>query len=157
MACGIIAAGLKELDLMKGDVDEAVAAGAHALFMPHGLGHMLGLDVHDMEALGENYIGYDDRVNRSDQFGLAFLRFALPCKPGHVFTVEPGCYFIPELIDKWKSEGKFTDFINYSKIDKYMSIGGIRIEDNVLITEKGHKVLGKPIPKTITEVETICG
>ena len=157
MACGIIAAGLKELDLMKGDVDEAVVAGAHALFMPHGLGHMLGLDVHDMEALGENYIGYDDRVNRSDQFGLAFLRFALPCKPGHVFTVEPGCYFIPELIDKWKSEGKFTDFINYSKIDKYMSVGGIRIEDNVLITEKGHKVLGKPIPKTITEVETICG
>jgi len=157
MACRIIAAGLKELDLMKGDVDEAVAAGAHALFMPHGLGHMLGLDVHDMEALGENYIGYDDRVNRSDQFGLAFLRFALPCKPGHVFTVEPGCYFIPELIDKWKSEGKFTDFINYSKIDKYMSIGGIRIEDNVLITEKGQKVLGKPIPKTITEVETICG
>ncbi len=156
MACGIIASGMKEIGLMKGDAAEAVAAGAHALFMPHGLGHMLGLDVHDMEALGENYIGYNDNVKRSDQFGLAFLRFALPFKPGHVFTIEPGCYFIPELIEKWKAEGKFRDFINYSKIDKYMSIGGIRIEDNVLITEKGHKVLGKPIPKTITEIETIC-
>jgi Xaa-Pro dipeptidase len=156
MACGIIASGMKDLGMMKGDVDEAVAKGAHALFMPHGLGHMMGLDVHDMEALGENYIGYNDDVKRSDQFGLAFLRFALPYKPGHVFTIEPGCYFIPELINQWKSEGKFNEFINYSRIDKYMSIGGIRIEDNVLITEKGHKVLGKLIPKTITEIESVC-
>jgi Xaa-Pro aminopeptidase len=156
MACGIIASGIKDLGMMKGDVDEAVAKGAHALFMPHGLGHMMGLDVHDMEALGENYIGYNDDVKRSDQFGLAFLRFALPYKPGHVFTIEPGCYFIPELINQWKSEGKFNEFINYSRIDKYMSIGGIRIEDNVLITEKGHKVLGKLIPKTITEIESVC-
>lgn len=156
MACKIITTEMKNLGLMKGDVNEAVAAGAHALFMPHGLGHMLGLDVHDMEALGENLIGYNDEVKRSDQFGTAFLRFALPYKTGHVFTVEPGCYFIPELIAKWKSEGKFKDFINYSKIDSYMSIGGIRIEDNVLITEKGHKVLGKPIPKTVKEIESIC-
>jgi Xaa-Pro aminopeptidase len=156
MACKIIVTEMKNLGLMKGDVDEAVAEGAHALFMPHGLGHMMGLDVHDMEALGENFIGYNDEVKRSDQFGTAFLRFALPYKPGHVFTVEPGCYFIPELIEKWKAEGKFTDFINYSKIDGYMSIGGIRIEDNVLITEKGHKLLGKPIPKTIKEVESVC-
>ena len=156
MACRIIATEMKNLGLMKGDVDVAVAAGAHALFMPHGLGHMMGLDVHDMEALGENYIGYNDQVKRSDQFGTAFLRFALPYKPGHVFTVEPGCYFIPELIELWKAEGKFKEFINYSKIDGYMSIGGIRIEDNVLITEKGHKLLGKPIPKTIKEVESIC-
>lgn len=156
MACKIIASGMKELGLMKGDVDEAVAAGAHALFMPHGLGHMMGLDVHDMEALGENFIGYNDEVKRSDQFGLAFLRFAMPYKRGHVFTVEPGCYFIPELIEKWKAEGKFIEFINYSKIDSYMSIGGIRIEDDVLITDKGHKVLGKSIPKTIKEVESIC-
>ena len=155
-ACKIITTEMKNLGLMKGDVDEAVAAGAHALFMPHGLGHMMGLDVHDMEALGENFIGYNDEVKRSDQFGTAFLRFALPYKPGHVFTVEPGCYFIPELIEKWKAEGKFKDFINYSKIDSYISIGGIRIEDNVLITEKGHKLLGKPIPKTIKEVESVC-
>ncbi|HEX7494439.1 MAG TPA: aminopeptidase P family protein [Bacteroidales bacterium] len=156
MACKIITTEMKTLGLMKGDIDEAVAAGAHALFMPHGLGHMMGLDVHDMEALGENFIGYNDDVKRSVQFGTSFLRFALPYKPGHVFTVEPGCYFIPELIGKWKSEGKFKDFINYSKIEDYMSIGGIRIEDNVLITEKGHKVLGKPIPKTIKEVESVC-
>lgn len=156
MACKIIATEMKNLGLMKGDIDEAVNAGAHALFMPHGLGHMMGLDVHDMEALGENFIGYNDEVKRSEQFGTAFLRFALPYKPGHVFTVEPGCYFIPELIDKWKAEGKFTEFINYNKIEPYMSIGGIRIEDNVLITEKGHKLLGKPIPKTIKEIESIC-
>jgi Xaa-Pro aminopeptidase len=156
MACRIIATEMKNLGLMKGDVDEAVAAGAHALFMPHGLGHMMGLDVHDMEALGENFVGYNDEVKRSTQFGTAFLRFALPYQAGHVFTVEPGCYFIPELIDMWKAEGKFSSFINYSKLAGYMSIGGIRIEDNVLITEKGHKVLGKPIPKTIREVEETC-
>jgi Xaa-Pro aminopeptidase len=156
MACKIITTEMKNLGLMKGNVDEAVAEGAHALFMPHGLGHMLGLDVHDMEALGENFIGYNDEVKRSEQFGTAFLRFALPYIPGHVFTVEPGCYFIPELIEKWKAEGKFKEFINYNKIEAYMSIGGIRIEDNVLITEKGHKLLGKPIPKTIKEIESIC-
>jgi Xaa-Pro aminopeptidase len=156
MACRIITSCMKDLGLMKGDTDESVAAGAHALFMPHGLGHMMGLDVHDMEALGENYVGYNNEIRRSDQFGLAFLRFALPYKPGHVFTVEPGCYFIPELINLWKSEGKFKQFINYGKIADYMSIGGIRIEDNVLITEKGHKLLGKPIPKTVKEIETIC-
>jgi Xaa-Pro aminopeptidase len=156
MASKIIATEMKSLGLMKGNVDEAVAAGAHALFMPHGLGHMMGLDVHDMEGLGENYIGYNDEVKRSEQFGTAFLRFALPYKPGHVFTVEPGCYFIPELIGKWKAEGKFKEYINYNKIDTYMSIGGIRIEDNVLITDKGHKVLGKPIPKTVKEIESIC-
>jgi Xaa-Pro aminopeptidase len=156
LACKIIAGGMKELGLMKGDTDEAVAAGAHALFMPHGIGHMMGLDVHDMEALGENYIGYNDAVKRSDQFGTAFLRFALPYKPGHVFTIEPGCYFIPELIEKWKSEGKNKEYISYDKISRFMSIGGIRIEDDILITEKGHKVLGKPIPKTIREIEAVC-
>ena len=155
MGCKIIASEMKKLGLMKGDVDEAVTAGAHALFMPHGLGHLLGLDVHDMEALGEDFIGYNDEIKRSDQFGTAFLRFALPYKPGHVFTVEPGCYFIPELIEKWKAEGICKDFINFSKIESYMSIGGIRIEDNVLITEKGYKLLGKPIPKTIKEIESL--
>lgn len=156
LACRVVAEGMKSLGLMKGDIDEAVAAGAHTLFMPHGIGHMMGLDVHDMEALGENYVGYNSEVKRSDQFGTAFLRFALPYKPGHVFTIEPGCYFIPELIEKWKSEGKFKEFINYDKLSKFMPIGGIRIEDDVLITEKGHKVLGKPIPKTVKEIEAVC-
>ena len=155
-ACRIIASSLKELGLMKGDTAEAVEKGAHALFMPHGLGHILGLDVHDMEGLGENYVGYSDEVKRSEQFGLAFLRFALPYKPGHVFTVEPGIYFIPELISKWDSEGKFREFINYTKLADWMEIGGIRIEDNVLITEKGHKLLGKAIPKTVADIEALC-
>jgi Xaa-Pro aminopeptidase len=157
MACRIIATGMKELGLMKGDMNEAVNAGAHALFMPHGLGHMLGLDVHDMEGLGENYVGYSADVKRSSQFGLAFLRFALPFKAGNVFTVEPGCYFIPELIDMWRSEKKFTRFINYDKVEAYKDFGGIRIEDNVLITASGNRLLGKPIPKTIKEVEAVCG
>jgi Xaa-Pro aminopeptidase len=156
MGCRIIAAGMKELGIMKGDVNEAVAAGAHTLFMPHGLGHMLGLDVHDMEGLGEDYVGYNDEVKRSTEFGTAFLRFALPYKPGHVFTIEPGCYFIPELIDQWDSEGKFKEFINYEKVNTYKDFGGIRIEDNLLITEKGHKLLGKPIPKTVSEIESVC-
>ena len=156
IASKIITSGMKDLGLMKGNIDEAVAAGAHALFMPHGIGHMMGLDVHDMEALGENYVGYNDEIKRSDQFGLAFLRFALPYKPGHVFTVEPGCYFIPELIDQWKAEGKHKDFINFDKVETYKNFGGIRIEDNVLLTAKGHKLLGKPIPKTVKDVESIC-
>jgi Xaa-Pro aminopeptidase len=155
-ACRIIAAGLSDLGLMKGDAHEAVEQGAHALFMPHGLGHMMGLDVHDMESLGEDYVGYNELVKRSSQFGLAFLRFALQFQPGNVFTVEPGIYFIPELIEQWKAEKKFADFIDYGRIEKYMSIGGIRIEDNVLITEKGHKLLGKPIPKTVRDVEETC-
>lgn len=156
MACTIIAASLKEIGLMKGNTAEAVEQGAHALFMPHGLGHMMGLDVHDMEALGENNVGYNTETVRSTQFGTAFLRFALPYQPGHVLTVEPGCYFIPELIAKWKAEKKFTEFINYPATEKYMSVGGIRIEDNILITDKGHKLLGKAIPKTIKEIETVC-
>ena len=156
MACTIIAASLKEIGLMKGNTAEAVEQGAHALFMPHGLGHMMGLDVHDMEALGENNVGYNTETVRSTQFGTAFLRFALPYQPGHVLTVEPGCYFIPELIAKWKAEKKFTEFINYPATEKYMSVGGVRIEDNILITDKGHKLLGKAIPKTIKEIETVC-
>ena len=156
IACRALASGLREIGLMKGDTDEAVNQGAHALFMPHGLGHMLGLDVHDMESFGENYVGYNDEVKRSDQFGLAFLRFALPLKPGHVFTIEPGCYFIPQLIDQWRSEGKFNGFIDYNMVENYKDFGGIRIEDDILITPKGSRILGKPIPKTISEVESVC-
>jgi len=156
LSAKIIAQGLKELGIMKGDVDAAVAAGAHALFYPHGLGHMLGLDVHDMEGLGENYVGYDEEVQRAEQFGLAFLRMARRLKPGFVITVEPGIYFIPELVEIWKSENKLAEFINYDKVETYLDFGGIRIEDDVLVTETGNRVLGKPIPKTVEEVEAMC-
>jgi len=138
---------------MKGDLDEAVAAGAHALFFPHGLGHMLGLDVHDMEGLGENHVGYNESLKRSDQFGLAYLRLGRELKPGFVITNEPGCYFIPALIDQWKGENKHKQFINYDEVEKYRDFGGVRIEDDVLITDTGSKVLGTPIPKTVEEVE----
>jgi len=150
-----MAGGLAGLGLMKGDPGEAVAQGAHALFFPHGLGHMLGLDVHDMEDLGEQYTGYSEGMERSTQFGTAYLRLARALEPGFVLTVEPGIYFIPELIDQWKAAGKFTDFINYDKLGAYRRFGGVRTEDNVLITENGHRILGKPIPKTADEVEAL--
>ena len=155
LAAKTVAGGLKELGLMKGDVDEAVSQGAHALFFPHGLGHMMGLDVHDMEGLGENNVGYDNEIKRSGQFGLAFLRLAKKLQPGFVLTVEPGIYFIPELINQWKVKKKFEEFINYDKIGDYMAIGGIRIEDDVLVTGSGYRVLGKPIPKTIEDIERV--
>jgi len=154
----VIANGLKELGLMKGNIDDAVAQGAHALFYPHGLGHMLGLDVHDMEGLGEGFVGYDENTQRSDQFGLAYLRLAKELHPGFVITVEPGIYFIPQLYKNWKAENKLSEFINYDKVAEYMDFGGIRIEDDVLVTKTGNRVLGKfPIPKTVEEVEKACG
>jgi Xaa-Pro aminopeptidase len=152
-AARIIADGLKQLGLMQGDVDEAVAAGAHALFFPHGLGHMIGLDVHDLEGMGENNVGYDATVQRSKQFGTAYLRMARALEPGFVITVEPGIYFIPELIDLWQSEGKYKEFICYDKLAPYRDFTGIRIEDNVLVTPTGHRILGTPIPKMRSEVE----
>jgi Xaa-Pro aminopeptidase len=145
--------GLKDLGLMKGNTEDAVNAGAHALFFPHGLGHMLGLDVHDMEDLGEKYVGYNDEVERSEQFGLAYLRLAKNLLPGNVLTVEPGLYFIPALIDKWHQEKMHPEFINYQKVETYKGFGGIRIEDDVLITNEGKRVLGTPIPKTIHDIE----
>ncbi len=147
--------GLKKLGLMKGDADEAVAAGAYALFFPHGIGHMLGLDVHDMESFGEDFIGYDKKYTRSPQFGLRNLRLSKPLKEGYVITVEPGLYFIPRLMDLWKKEKKHSEFICYDLIEEYRSFGGIRIEDNVLITDTGYSVLGQPIPKTISDIEKI--
>jgi len=152
-AARIIALGLRDLGLMKGDVDEAVNAGAHAMFFPHGLGHMMGLDVHDMEGLGENLVGYNERIKRSDQFGTAYLRLGKELESGYVITVEPGIYFIPALIDRWRSEGKFTAYIDYEKVESYKEFGGIRIEDDILVTEIGSLLLGKPIPKTVQEVE----
>lgn len=152
----IMAEGLKDLGLMKGDPAEAVAAGAHALFFPHGLGHNLGLDVHDMEDYGENYVGYGEKVERSKQFGLAYLRMARELKPGYVLTVEPGLYFIPALFALWKKEKKHRDFIAYDAVEKFLDFGGARLEDDVLVTEKGRRVLGPPIPKTVAEVEKAC-
>lgn len=155
LSAKIIAQGLKDIGLMKGDVDEAVSKGAHTMFFPHGLGHMLGLDVHDMEGLGENYVGYDDEIKRSSQFGTAFLRLGRRLQKGFVLTVEPGIYFIPALIDQWKSENKLAEFINYDKVESFKNFGGIRVEDDVLVTDDSYRVLGKPIPKTIDEIEEI--
>jgi len=152
----VIAEGLKALGLMKGDINRAVKEGAHALFFPHGLGHLLGLDVHDMENLGEKYTGYNEEILRSTQFGLRSLRFAKPLVKGLVLTVEPGIYFIPQLIDQWKVENKFEEYINYQKVELYRTFGGIRIEDDILVTTSGCKVLGKPIPKTIEDVELVA-
>ncbi|MFN8134075.1 MAG: aminopeptidase P family protein [Bacteroidales bacterium] len=153
IAAETIAAGLKDLGLMKGDVKEAVAEGAHALFFPHGLGHMLGMDVHDMEGLGQIQVGYDNEIQPSNQFGTAYLRLGRRLQPGFVVTNEPGIYFIPELIDMWKAEKKYQQFLNYDKIEEYRHFGGIRIEDDILVTADGSRVLGKPIPKTVAEVE----
>lgn len=156
-AAEVIASGLRDLGLMKGDPKEAVANGAHALFFPHGLGHAMGLDVHDLEGLGENLVGYDKSTKRSDQFGLAYLRFAKDLQPGYVLTVEPGIYFIPELIDMWKSENKLSNFINYEKVEEYKGFGGIRIEDDIVVTDSGCRVLGKKlIPKSVEDVEKAC-
>lgn len=155
-AAKIMATGLKELGIMKGDIDEAVQQGAHAMFFPHGLGHMMGLDVHDMEDLGEKYVGYNAETERSTQFGLAALRLGRKLEEGFVLTVEPGLYFIPALIDEWQKDKKFEQFINYNKVNEYRDFGGIRIEDDVLITANGHRILGKPIPKTVAEIEAVA-
>ena len=151
-ASRIIAQGMKDLGLMMGDVDEAVAQGAHALFFPCGTGHMMGLDVHDMEDLGEVYVGYDGQP-KSTQFGLKSLRLGRKLEPGFVLTIEPGIYFIPELIGQWKVEGKFKEFINYTKVEEYKNFSGCRNEEDFVITEEGARLLGKPLPKTIEEVE----
>ncbi|RKD86509.1 aminopeptidase P family protein [Mangrovibacterium diazotrophicum] len=152
-AAEVITSGLKELGLMKGDVKEAVKNGAHALFMPHGLGHMMGLDVHDMEDLGQIYVGYDDEIRPVDQFGTAYLRLGKKLEAGYVLTNEPGIYFIPALIEKWKAEKTNTDFINFDKLESYLNFGGIRLEDNLLVTKTGCEILGQRVPITPEDVE----
>ncbi|MFO7721602.1 MAG: aminopeptidase P family protein [Bacteroidales bacterium] len=156
-ACTKIAAGLTELGLMKGEPEAAVAAGAHALFLPHGLGHMMGLDVHDMEGLGENYVGYNEKMERSKQFGTAYLRMARELEPGFVITNEPGIYFIPALIDLWKKEKKFPQFINYDLVETYKGFGGIRLEDDILVTPDGCTFIGKRVPVTPEQIEEVVG
>ena len=148
-----IASGLKDMGLLRGNVDDIVREGAHALFMPHGLGHMIGLDVHDMEHLGEEHVGYDETCTRSAQFGLRSLRFARRLRTGFTVTVEPGCYFIPALMDKWKAEGICKDFINHDALEHFRDFGGIRIEDDILVTDSGCRILGRPIPKTPEGIE----
>ena len=145
--------GLKDLGFTKGNTEEAIQAGAHALFFPCGTGHLMGMDVHDMENLGEQYVGYAGQA-KSTLFGLKSLRLGRELQPGHVLTIEPGVYFIPELIDLWKSQNKFTEFINYNKVEEYKDFGGTRNEEDILITETGYKILGKPLAKTITDVES---
>ena len=154
-AAEVIALGLKEIGLMKGDVKEAVRNGAHALFMPHGLGHMMGLDVHDMEDLGQIYVGYDDETRPVNQFGTAYVRMGRKLEPGFVITNEPGIYFIPALIEKWKAEKINTDFINFDRLTNYLDFGGIRLEDDILVTETGSEILGERIPITPEEVEAV--
>ncbi|MBT8220095.1 MAG: aminopeptidase P family protein [Bacteroidia bacterium] len=149
--------GLKALGLMKGDTNEAVQAGAHALFFPHGLGHMIGLDVHDMENLGEVYVGYGDEFEKSTQFGLKSLRLGRTLQEGFALTVEPGIYFIPELIDKFSSEGQFVEYVNYDKLESYKDFGGIRLEEDFVITKDGSELLGTPLASSVEEIEAIRG
>jgi len=155
IAARTIIEGLKKAGIMKNDVDEALKAEAHTLFMPHGLGHMMGMDVHDMEGLGEDYVGYDENTKRATTFGTAYLHLGKELKPGFVLTVEPGIYFIPDPIDQFRKEGKFTEFVNYDKLETYKDFGGIGIEDDILVPEDGYRVFGTPIPKTIEEVEAV--
>ncbi|MBO7466210.1 MAG: aminopeptidase P family protein [Bacteroidaceae bacterium] len=152
--CRLMTDMLKDLGLMKGNTEDAVQAGAHAMFLQHGLGHMMGMDVHDMEGLGQVYVGFDDEVRPSTQFGTDCLRCGRRIQPGWVLTDEPGIYFIPALIDKWKAERMHTEFINYDLLETYRDFGGIRLEDDLLITADGCRVLGeKVIPYHIDEVE----
>lgn len=152
----VIFDGLKDLGVMKGDTDEALAAGAHAMVFPCGVGHMMGLDVHDMENLGEVWVGYDGEP-KSTQFGLKSLRLARELKPGFVVTVEPGIYFIPQLMDLWRSEGRCTDFIDFDELDKWRDFGGVRNEEDFLITSEGFRRLGPYKPQTLEEIESLRG
>jgi Xaa-Pro aminopeptidase len=155
-ACSTLVEGLKSIGLMKGDTEEAVALGAHTLFFQCGTGHMMGLDVHDMEDLGEQYVGYTEKLKKdTTTFGLKSLRLGKELAAGYVLTVEPGIYFIPELFFRWKAEDRLAHFINYNEVEKYLNFGGVRIEDNYLITDTGHKKLGKELAKTIEEIEEI--
>lgn len=154
--CRTLTDGLKQLGLMKGAVDEAVAAGAHALFMPHGLGHMIGLDVHDMEDLGEEHVGYDAAVGRSSRFGTSRLRLGRELQENFALTVEPGIYFIRPLIERWKEAGTWTDFIDFEKLDDYAGFGGIRLENDVLVTAGGNRLLGGELPLKREDVESFC-
>ena len=152
--CRLMTERLKALGLMKGDTEAAVRAGAHALFLPHGLGHMMGMDVHDMEGLGQTNVGYDETIRPSSQFGTASLRFARKLEEGFVVTDEPGIYFIPALIDLWRSQGHNAEFLCFDEIEKFKNFGGIRIEDDLLMTKDGCRFIGEQlVPYHVDEVE----
>ena len=154
-ACTKLTEGLKDLGLMKGNVKEAVHRGAHTLFFPCGLGHMMGMDVHDMENLGEEYVGYTEGMKKSLEFGLKSLRLGKALLPGYVLTVEPGLYFNPFLIEEWESQKMHLDFINYNEVLKFKRFGGIRIEEDFVITENGSLLLGKPLAKSVLDIENL--
>ena len=147
--------GLNELGLLKGSCEEALEKGVYGLFYPHGLGHMLGLDVHDMEALGEDMVGYDEKIKREAEFGITFLRLGKNLESGFCITVEPGIYFIPELFKQWKKEKKLSHLINYHAFEQYMDFGGIRIEDNIWIQKNKAENLSNDIIKEIPDIENV--
>jgi Xaa-Pro aminopeptidase len=153
-AARIIFDGMKDLGIMRGDAERALAAGAHALVFPHGIGHMMGLDVHDMENLGEDHVGYAGEA-RSTQFGLKSLRLARPLEPGFVLTIEPGVYFIPQLIDAWRARGHCSEFIDYDAMDRWRDLGGIRNEEDYLVTDDGARRLGPRKPQTLDEFSAL--
>jgi Xaa-Pro aminopeptidase len=157
LAWETIAEGLKNMGVLKGDPAEMAQLGVPGLFMPHGLGHMIGLDVHDMENLGEQFVGYAEHQERSTLLGLRSLRLAKQLEQGFVLTVEPGIYFIPPLIERWENTGMFKDFIQYNRLKQLQGEGGCRIEDNYLITQDGSRKLGPPVPQSIAEVEAAIG
>ncbi len=156
-ACEKLVEGLTAMGIMKGNAAEAVAAGAHTLFFQCGLGHMMGMDVHDMEDLGEQYVGYSDDLQKSKEFGWKSLRLGRAVEPGYVVTIEPGIYVIPTLIDQWAAAKKHTNFINYKALESFRNFSGIRIEDNFLVTADGNRKLGKYLPKTAEEIEALRG
>jgi Xaa-Pro aminopeptidase len=151
-AARVIAEGMKDLGLMKGNIDDALEAGAHAMFFPCGVGHMLGLDVHDMENLGEVYVGYGGEA-KSTQFGLKSLRLARELQPGFVITIEPGIYFIPQLMDLWRSQDRNAEFLDFDALDQWSDFGGVRNEEDFVITADGARRLGRAKPLSIDEIE----
>jgi Xaa-Pro aminopeptidase len=155
-AARVIAEGMKDLGLMKGNTDDALEAGAHAMFFPCGVGHMMGLDVHDMEDLGEVWVGYGGEA-KSTQFGLKSLRLARKLEPGFVVTIEPGIYFIPQLMDLWRSQNHCAEFLDFDALDRWRDFGGVRNEEDYLITAGGARRLGPAKPLTVAEVQALRG
>ena len=156
LACRVMVEGMKTLGFMRGDAAQAVQAGAHAIFFQCGTGHMMGLDVHDMEGLGENDVGYGEGYSRSTLFGHKSLRLARPLQAGFVVTIEPGVYVNRWLTERWQAEGRHADFIDYAMFDRHAAFGGIRIEDDILVTADGRRELGPPIARSRVDVEAQC-